>query len=264
MVTNYLEFFDGRNTFPFFFCLPSLLFARPFIHFQVAEISRWWQDRGGIHLQCVADDRETCFILARVAECGSPSYSPSSVLLTPLNSPSFHPSITFLLLPSFLPSLPLFKLSSPTFWRGACHYNSTRQLKGQQRGNWDGSVCVCVCVRFHFHGRHNCHFLFHYLLMRCDSCLLESWTVYRILPSLTHTSQWPSHLHHHHHTHALFHPNNDWGLTRARWADVNAVQERASNKPCEGTWSCDKQSCKNTAAKIETRKKCLIFCCSYG
>lgn len=109
-------------------------------------------------------------------------YSLASVLLPFLNSPSFHPSITFPPSPllSCLPSLPFDFL--PLLSRGV-PVSITQSVSSRDKIGVIGvevSVCKCVCVyacvRPCFHGTHNCRSLFHCLLMRCDLCLVESWT----------------------------------------------------------------------------------------
>lgn len=126
---------------------------------------------------------------------------PLSVLFSLLHSP--HPSELPQLSPfhhfspspllSFLPFLSFDSL--PPLSRGVpvsiTQLVSSRDGKGVIGIEVCVCVClrVCVCVRWCIHGRHNGHSLFHHLLMRCDSCLVESWTDDHTLPPLTHTSQ---------------------------------------------------------------------------
>lgn len=109
-------------------------------------------------------------------------YSLASVLLPFLNSPSFHSSITFPLLlscpacpPSLFDFLPLLSRGVPVSITQSVSSRDKIGVIGVEVSVCE-RVCVYVCVRRCFHGRHNCCSLFHYLLMRCDLCLVESWT----------------------------------------------------------------------------------------
>lgn len=162
-----------------------------------------------------------------------PPLSLPTLFCSPLRTPL---AFTLLSLSSFLPSLSFDSHPPCPHFIVGVPVSITQPVNSRDRIGVIGveaCVPVCVCVRQRIHSRHNRRSLFHYLLMRCDLCLVESWANDHTLkppPTTTtpSTSLWPSLF-----SYFLFCAVNrcqrsisqpdKWGLTRAQRAGCQHI-----------------------------------------